>query len=183
MTSEEKINYDISKAKHNDAKFIVVSIDWDTQTDKTPGKDQVKIAHYVANAGADIIVGNNKNSPLPIDIISVDSDNGNVKNVPVAYSLGNLISSQRNSIAQTSSILLRFDIKFNKTTNISETMRLSYVPLYTWKNIINSNDNYITAAISSNLYPEDNKYSSFIIKVKDYLHNMFKILPIEIINN
>ncbi|NMD38775.1 MAG: CapA family protein [Christensenellaceae bacterium] len=183
IISEERVRNDILKAKEQGALFVVVTLDWEKSTGKSPSKEQINVAQYIAEAGANIIIANNQNNPLILDILNTSNENILSRNVPIAYSLGNLISSNANNIAQASSIMLKFDITYNRTKNKVETIKISYIPLYIWKNKVDKKDNFSIIPIDFSIDAEDKKHINFKNKVEEYLNELFGILPITVVNN
>ena len=64
---------------------------WGDEYEIEPNEEQIYMANYLANEGADIIFGTHPHSIQPIDIIKAEDG----KEVPVIYSMGNFLSSQR----------------------------------------------------------------------------------------
>lgn len=122
--SREKLKKDIENAKKRGAEFILVYI-------HLLGKEysheiidrQRKTAQEIADAGADCIMGSHTHSIQEYDqIVSADG-----RTVPVIYSLGNLISSDRTSLIARRSVIYR--LKLRKTGGKVIIAGESYIPV------------------------------------------------------
>jgi poly-gamma-glutamate synthesis protein (capsule biosynthesis protein) len=71
----------------------VVNIHWGTEYQRKENSEQDKLAQWLADAGADAIIGLHPHVVQPMLILHPKNDS--LKNVPVAFSLGNFISNQR----------------------------------------------------------------------------------------
>lgn len=87
----ENMKVEIEKMKADGAEVIVFYMHWGDEYELEPNQEQVYMANYLANAGVDIIFGTNPHSIQPIDVIETEEG----KEVPVIYSMGNFLSSQR----------------------------------------------------------------------------------------
>ena len=86
----DAIKADIARAK-NQADFVIVNYHWGDEYHLSPNSNQTSIAQETADAGADLILGGHPHVIQPIG--SVTAADG--RTVPVVYSLGNFISSQK----------------------------------------------------------------------------------------
>ncbi len=82
--SEELAKKDILKAKEI-ADVLIVSMHWGREYHDIPSDEQRSIAHFLADLGVHIIIGNHPHVIQPIEWI---------KDTLVFYSLGNFISAQ-----------------------------------------------------------------------------------------
>lgn len=92
----------INKIKHakKKADFILVHIHWGNLYANHPTKKQIRLAHELINAGANIIIGHHPHVLQPIE-----QYHGGV----IAYSLGNLVFDQGYAIT-SQSILLQLQL-------------------------------------------------------------------------
>lgn len=91
LIEKEKIRKEIEKAKSLSAEIIVVTIHWGIEYVLTENAVQRELAQFIADSGADIIIGSHPHVVQPMKIIS-SKDN---KPVLVVYSLGNFISNMK----------------------------------------------------------------------------------------
>lgn len=132
--SEENAKQDLEYARNN-AKIIVVMMNWKNTQDK-PTKEQKEQAQFLADNGANLIIGNNQNNVQGMEIIKGKDD----KDCFVAYSLGNLISAT-NTEKNKSGLILQVQILVDKDENTSIN-RVDYNSTYILKdakqiNIVN----------------------------------------------
>ena len=84
---------DIKKAKEKGADFIITTIHWGDEYQRKENTYQDKLAQWMADLGVDAIIGMHPHVIQPLKVIH--PKNNPKKDVPVAFSLGNFISNQR----------------------------------------------------------------------------------------
>ncbi len=88
-----QIKKDIIKAKSLKADFILITIHWGSEYQRNYNASQSELAQWLCDEGADAIIGMHPHVVQPMEILH-PKDN-KTKNIPVAYSLGNYVSNQR----------------------------------------------------------------------------------------
>lgn len=88
-----QIKKDFMKSKELNSDFTIVTIHWGAEYQRNFSTDQKKLAQWLCDNGADAIIGMHPHVVQPMEILHPKYDTR--KNVPVAYSLGNFISGQR----------------------------------------------------------------------------------------
>jgi len=88
-----QIAKDLVKAKDLLADFIIVTLHWGKEYERNYNNDQKQLAQWLCDNGTDAIIGMHPHVVQPMEILHPKMDK--TKNVPIAYSLGNCISSQR----------------------------------------------------------------------------------------
>jgi poly-gamma-glutamate synthesis protein (capsule biosynthesis protein) len=68
--------------------LVVLGLHWGLEFELFPHPDQLEWAHWLAEAGADVIVGHHPHVPQPVEFYRTRRDPDRV--VPIFYSLGNL---------------------------------------------------------------------------------------------
>lgn len=86
----EKIAEDMAVAKEK-ADAVIVSLHFGTENERMPNEEQKELAQYIADLGADVIIGHHPHVLQPVEWLT--GKNG--KQTLVAYSLGNFLSSQQ----------------------------------------------------------------------------------------
>lgn len=86
---------DLAEARARKPHFIIVVMHWGLEYQLTENAEQRKIARLLIRNGADLIIGAHPHVVQPIRMERVQMPDGRQKDVPVAYSLGNFISNQR----------------------------------------------------------------------------------------
>lgn len=130
---------DYEMAKENGAEFFIVMMHWGNMNSGMVRKSQVTAAQELADAGADYIVGSHPHVLQKADTIISASG----KEVPVMYSLGNLISSMREMADNSVTMILRLNLEKNQQQVIIHSIQ--YIPcvnLFSYKGA-----NYVTAPV------------------------------------
>lgn len=83
--TKEMLARDIANVRDK-VDLLIVSMHWGNEYVMNPNKEQEELAHYLAELGVDIIIGNHPHVVQPIEWIG---------NTLVVYSLGNMISAQK----------------------------------------------------------------------------------------
>ena len=122
--TEELAKKDIEYAKEN-SNFIIVMMHWGNVNESTVSDEQNSIANFLIQNGVDIILGSHPSVVEPMKIVQ----NEEGKNILVAYSLGNYISSLKYEDANLELVL---NIEIAKTTDSDKAIlqRVDYTPIY-----------------------------------------------------
>ena len=123
--TEENAKADLGYAKKN-ASVIIVMMDWKNSNDEAT-EEQKEQAKFLADNGANLIIGNNQNNIQTMEIIKGEND----KDCFVAYSLGNLLSTTSIEKNKTG-IILEIQILVDKDNNTSLNS-VDYVSTYILK--------------------------------------------------
>ena len=133
-TAYQKIDRDailavIDEAQALDPDVIVAMVHWGSEYRMTVSQSQKDIAKLMFTNGVDVILGSHSHMVGPMETQHVTTASGEEKDVFVAYSLGNFLSSADETYTRESVVLnLEFvkDLDTGKTT-IGST---DYVPVY-----------------------------------------------------
>ncbi|MDD5017258.1 MAG: CapA family protein [Eubacteriales bacterium] len=120
--SEELVSADIAAAKEAGADYIIVCMHWGNEHTHNPTRSQKNMAEYIANAGADIILGSHSHCTQPIE--TIETERGSV---PVIYSLGNFISSMAKTM-HNDSVILRLVLEKNYVEETTSLISFTYIP-------------------------------------------------------
>ncbi|MFM7661812.1 MAG: CapA family protein [Bacteroidota bacterium] len=93
MIDTSQIKLDIQKARRDGSNFIITTIHWGNEYQRKESLEQSNLAQWLADHGIDAIIGMHPHVIQPMKIIH--PKNNQLKSVPVAYSLGNFVSNQR----------------------------------------------------------------------------------------
>ena len=130
MVSEAEIGLitqDIAAARGRGAEAVIVLVNWG-KAGKDPDKNQRALAEGIAQAGADLIVGNGSLVPQGAELLA--GKNG--KKVLCVWSLGSLLSGDRGNVKRMSGYLLHVTVKRDGQGGV-EVADPQYTPVYTWK--------------------------------------------------
>ena len=121
----------IRKMKRKGADAVIAIVHFGSEYQLTPNRRQKQIAKAFAEAGADVILGSHPHILQNIEKYTIYKE-GKEKNVIVAYSLGNFISSQiqRDSLLKDIGAILKFRLK--KSQKGISIDQLSVLPTYTY---------------------------------------------------
>lgn len=126
--SEELAKKDIEFAKAN-SNYIIVIMHWGDVNKSEISEYQRGITGFLVENGVDMILGSHPSVVEPMEIIQ----NSEGKNILVAYSLGNYISSLKYENADVELIL---NIEISKTTDSDKAIleKVDYTPIYVLDN-------------------------------------------------
>lgn len=116
------------RALKKKADVVVVYMHWGVENTNFHNKTQEKMAKELAKSGADLIIGSHPHMLQKISSISVKID-GKTKKVPVAYSLGNFVSSMPRP-GNRDSVLYRVTFKKDASGAVS-IQKQECLPVYT----------------------------------------------------
>lgn len=122
-----RITEDIASARAQGAEAVIVLLNWG-KTGKDPDRNQRQLAEDIAQAGADLIIGNGSHVPQTAEYIT----GSNGKNVLCIWSLGTLLSGDRSHIKRVSGYLLHVTVQSDGQGGV-DILRPEYTPVYAWK--------------------------------------------------
>jgi poly-gamma-glutamate synthesis protein (capsule biosynthesis protein) len=117
-----QIQEDLEKAATAEPDFILVTIHWGSEYQLNENSQQRDLANFIFRHGADCIIGSHPHVVQPIR----GEEAGNL----VVYSMGNLISNQRDRY-RNGGIL--FELELVKGTDGPEIQNFAYLPVWVWK--------------------------------------------------
>lgn len=126
--SEELAKKDIEYAKAN-SNYIIAIMHWGDVNKSEITDYQREITGFLVNNGVDMILGSHPSVVEPMEIVQ----NSEGRNILVAYSLGNYISSLKYENADVELIL---NIQIAKTTDSDKAIleKVDYTPIYVLDN-------------------------------------------------
>lgn len=128
LYDEEKVKYDIEYAKNN-SNFIIAIMHWGEVNNSNISQWQIDVRNHLIENGIDMILGSHPSVIEPMEIVK----NKEGRNVLVAYSLGNYISSLKYQNADVE-LILNIQI-YKKADEDKATLRkVDYTPIYVLDN-------------------------------------------------
>lgn len=166
--TEENAKADLEYAKKN-ASVIIVMMDWKNSIDEATN-EQKEQAKFLADNGANLIIGNNQNNIQTMEIIKGEND----KDCFVAYSLGNLLSTTSIEKNKTG-IILEIQILVDKDNNTSLNS-VDYVSTYILKDNKQMKVMNLKDAVSNYEKENINISSTNYAKMKSALERVKKLI-------
>jgi poly-gamma-glutamate synthesis protein (capsule biosynthesis protein) len=121
--SEELVAADMAAAEEAGADYTIVCIHWGIENTHSENSAQRRMAEFIANAGADIILGSHPHATQPVALIATERG----EDVPVVYSMGNFISSMPRTMNKDS-VIMRLALEKEHETGTTSLTGLSYIP-------------------------------------------------------
>ena len=127
----DTINNTLYNLSNTDIQIVILH--WGDEYQRTPNNFQKELAQKLSDAGVDIIIGSHPHVVQPVEMIK--SSNGK-NDTLVVYSLGNLISNQRQEILGTSytedGLMITIDITKDSIEKDAYVSNVTCIP--TWVN-------------------------------------------------
>lgn len=117
-----QIQMDLEKAATAEPDFILVCMHWGSEYQLNESSEQRDLARFIFRHGGDAIIGSHPHVVQPIR----GEEAGNL----VVYSMGNLISNQRNRYRDGG---ILFEMELVKGPNAKEIESFAYLPVWVWK--------------------------------------------------
>lgn len=125
LINHAQMEKDILKARSLGAHFVIPVIHWGIEYQNHEHPTQVKTAEYLASKGVDAIIGMHPHVVQPIKYVKRNNDS-----IPVAYSLGNVVSNQRERY-KDGGLFVKLTITMdNDTPRITS---FNDIPFWVWK--------------------------------------------------
>ncbi len=124
------IDRDMRMAHAYKPDFTIVYFDWGANTQDAPSYAQQELAQYVFQAGASLVVGTHPNTPMRLETMNY-SYNGEQHEGIIAYSLGNLLSSNED-LRNRNGFLIDMELQKNNFTRETHVSDWGVIPVYTY---------------------------------------------------
>lgn len=118
---------DIDRARKQGCEVVIVLLNWG-RNGKAPDKNMRIKAQQIADAGADLIIGNGSRVVSGAEMLTAGDDK---RQVLCIWSLGTTLSGNRNNISRIAGMMLQVTVRVEDGR--VETPEACYIPLYTWK--------------------------------------------------
>jgi hypothetical protein len=123
----ELILRDLRKVRSVRPDFVIVTIHWGNEYERTQDESQESLAEFMLANGADAVIGGHPHVIQPVEVYRDPSDTADIK--LVAYSLGNFISNQRERYRDGG---ILFGLTLEKTGK-TRICGYSYLPVWVYK--------------------------------------------------
>ena len=112
LDCEDQIKTNIQSLKDKGADIVVCAFHWGVELSDTPDENQVTLAHFAIDNGADLVIGHH-----PHIIQGIESYKGKY----IAYSLGNFCFGGNTSPTETDTIIFQADVTLDAGRNVTGT--------------------------------------------------------------
>lgn len=146
---------EIAAARKAGAQVVLVSLCWGKEGATKPTNDQKEMAQALADAGADILLGINPKAVQTVEFLTADRGDGRYHPVLCAYSLGSLLTSDRQQRSNLAGVLLHATVEYDPATDTVAFDGLTYTPTYNWRTKENGAYRYRVYPSNLDEYPED----------------------------
>lgn len=138
-TSQEDVIRQQIELARQQADIVVVGVHWGVEGSHTPTDAQRALGQKIADWGADVIIGTHPHVIQPVELLTAA---GTGKTVPIAYSLGNFVSTQA-AANNMVGVILTFDI--TKTTQPDGSASASVGNVHAVPMVMHYDSNYTNA--------------------------------------
>jgi poly-gamma-glutamate capsule biosynthesis protein CapA/YwtB (metallophosphatase superfamily) len=121
------IRYDLARAQLASPDFIIVTIHWGEEYQRSENASQRKLADFLLQHGADAIIGSHPHVVQPIQ--TYPNQNSTSHHI-VVYSLGNFVSNQR---AQYKDGGIIVELNLKKSAGNTVVDQFSYLPTWVYR--------------------------------------------------
>lgn len=154
------IKNEIDLMKLEGVEFIIIGLHWGKEYEQNPTYYQKTLAQMLANEGVDLILGSHPHVVQPIEFVK--SECAIDKETLVVYSMGNIISNQREEEMgfkeSENGIIPIIDIEKDEQGKVS-IKEVKYVPIWVNKEKVNDNTIYEIIPIDGNISQLSKEYN------------------------
>lgn len=152
----ESAKEDIAELRRKGASVVIVLAHWGNRSDTKVSKETKAIANALVEAGADIILGTNPTQVQEMERRMVQAADGSVREVFIAYSLGNFLIDDSREASNITGMVLTMTLAWNKQENRLTIQDAWYMPTWImrWKDTKGVNRYRVVPAGISSLPPD-----------------------------
>ena len=171
----EMIEADINTVRSHGSEVVIVLLNWG-KTGKGPDKTMHVLAQKIAEAGADLIIGNGSRIVSGAEMLTAANTG---KQVLCIWSLGTVLSGDRSNIRRMAGVLIQAEVR--SEGGRTELSDYRYIPLYTWKYKQDSRYYYRCLA-ADEAVPDgmDSEQQKMMKKAEDTVRNAMAGSPVEV---
>ena len=125
----EKLQADMEAARALNTDLIAVIMHWGTEYQYAPNVHQSKVANFLVEQGADLVLGGHPHVLQPYETITVTGWDGQERQGFVCWSLGNFISNQLDPDTKTT-VILDLELTRDPVTEKTTLTDVRYTPYY-----------------------------------------------------
>ncbi len=140
LIDKEFIKKKIDQAKEEGAELICVSMHWGDEYKTKPNSTQEELAEFLIKNDVQVILGCHPHVLEPIEMKTVNMEDGTTKTGFVIYSMGNFFSAQTYPNTRNT-LILNIQVRKDGTTNEISIDNVTYTPIYVYDNNLGQNPN------------------------------------------
>ena len=163
LIDKDLIKSQIELAKKENPDLICVSMHWGIEYQTKANKEQEKLADFLFENGADVILGNHSHVPQQMEKREIKLADGTTKDGFVIYSLGNFMANQNKQYTNDSAIL-KLEITKHKGEGKITIDKATYTPTYMYKNPSKSSKKFKILDINTEIKKYESKASGAVSK-------------------
>lgn len=175
LINMEKIKKDVDYLKQNHADVIMCYLHWGEEYSDYPNSYQKNTFKKLADMGVDLVIGSHPHTIQKSDVIE-----NNGKKSYCVYSMGNLVSDQRESYGQYYGVEIGVysDIKIEKIGDKTTVKSFENKPYYVDKYTDNVTTRYVVVPVKQVLnseinYPRKDKIISKLNRANQHYEKIF----------
>lgn len=165
----------LDQAKALNPDLIAVMIHWGIEYKTKQNAYQERIAQFLFDHGADIVLGGHPHVLQPMELRTLERD-GEKRQGFICYSLGNFISSQTYALTDTT-VILALELTRDNETGITQVTDYSYTPMYMLNRGSGAKERFVLLDINKELSTGDD--AEIKDKCRRALENCHSILETE----
>ena len=156
----------MSYAKSLNPDLIAVMVHWGVEYQTTQNAYQDKVADFLIENGADLVLGSHSHVPQPMMTRTVTLADGSTRSGFVCYSLGNFISNQSpetvNVNYSDTTAILNLELTKDFTTGKTTVSKVSYVPLLVLNRGTGADEQYYILDVHAGMEAHDSGDTSVV---------------------
>lgn len=124
----EMLDADMAAARALETDIIAVVVHWGGEYVTGATQYQTKLADYFFEQGADLVIGGHPHVPAPMELRTIENEDGTTRTGFVCYCLGNLISCQVRPYTDLSA-MVQMEITKDPATGEAYISSAEYIPM------------------------------------------------------
>ena len=124
----DKLAADMAAARALGTDIIAVSIHWGAEYQTEPSANQERVADFLFEQGADLVIGGHPHVPQPMELREIPNGDGTTRTGFLCYCLGNLLSTMKSDYTYLTA-MVRLEITKQPATGETVISGCSYVPI------------------------------------------------------
>jgi len=125
----DMLDADLAAARALDTDFIAVFMHWGHEYATQPCAYQEELADYLFSQGADMILGGHTHVPEPMEIRTIEEEDGSTRQGLLLYSLGNFLSTMDDPYTMLTAVVT-VTLEKDMDTGRARLVDASYRPMF-----------------------------------------------------